>query len=106
MAKKSMKVLEQAKAKAWAKHERMYSAIRKAETRYEKALVRYELAKIARDEMYDRRHKISEKIAGINGHLQYTEWGATKYEVSGEYIRFFDDDGNEVRNPRYPKVIE
>lgn len=111
MAKKSMEVLRRERSVEYAKYERMDGPKRKAEARFEKALVKYELAKIARDEMYERQNQISEKIAGLNGLLHYIEFGATRFETiksedGYDYIRFYDDDGNEVRDPRYPKVTE
>jgi len=55
----------------------------------------------------DKMHHHSEVIAGLNGHLAMGEFGATQYEIirDGQYsiIRFYNDAGEEIRNPHWPK---
>lgn len=55
------------------------------------------------DEQY---HGLSERIAGLNGHIRMMDFGATHYQVISEpgqwsYIRFFDADGKLVRDPEW-----
>ena len=54
-------------------------------------------------------HTLSEKIAGLNGHLAMREFGAAQYEIikDGQWstIKFYNDQGEEVRNPNWPKTL-
>jgi len=57
----------------------------------------------------EQYHTLSEKIAGLNGHLAMREFGATQYEIikDGQWstIKFYNDQGEEVRNPDWPQAL-
>lgn len=52
-----------------------------------------------------------QRIAGINGHLDYEQFGATQYETfrgpdGWNYIKFYNGAGEEVRNPHFQRLGE
>jgi len=58
-------------------------------------------------ELNAKIHNLSEEGAGIAGHLQYMEWGATQYRISKtldgwNMIEFFNEYGERVRHPNDP----
>lgn len=88
--KKSLNVYEEKKAKLTLKHNKLQAKLDKVTERAEKLVAKQK-------ELKEKAWKLSERIAGINGHLSMKKLGATHFEVREGCIYFFDDAGKEIK---------
>ena len=93
-----MEVLVEQKRKIETKMTKMQPRIDKAHQMAEKWAMRAE-------ELDAEYHQMSEKVAGLNGHLYYAQFGAVQYEINDHVIKFYDQAGSEVQDPEVVAMV-
>lgn len=96
--RKPMEVLAEQKRKVEIKIAKMRPKVDRAHQMAEKWAMRAE-------ELDAEYHQMSEKMAGLNGHLYYAQLGAVQYEINDHVIKFYDQAGNEVQNPEVMAMV-